>query len=181
MIVLKQDYYYKDISAFNGIPPERINFDHPEGWSECGRDRNDSHKNPGASLASVIPYPWEGGRNPKNTGMGSKKHREESKKHRDGIEKSRDNFEDILHSFRSGTVPCDSEIVCGEMIGHPRLRETHWDPIYATSQERHMSLNFHIGFGGFDSTLGVNASFQCQAVEVASVVPSEADVSANLA
>src|SRR4051794_37163020 len=44
-----------------------------------------------------------------------------------------------------------------EMIGHPRLRDTHWDPIYATAQERHMSLNFHIGFGGFDSTLGVSA------------------------
>ena len=27
--LLKQDYYYKDLSAFDGLPPERINFDHP--------------------------------------------------------------------------------------------------------------------------------------------------------
>jgi uncharacterized protein len=43
-----------------------------------------------------------------------------------------------------------------EMIDLPRLRDKHWDPIYATAQERHQSLNFHIGFGGFDSTLGVS-------------------------
>ena len=44
-----------------------------------------------------------------------------------------------------------------EMIGLPPLRDRHWDPVYAAAQERHMSLNFHIGFGGFDSTLGVSA------------------------
>jgi uncharacterized protein len=44
-----------------------------------------------------------------------------------------------------------------EMIDLPPLRDRHWDPVYATAQERHMSLNFHIGFGGFDSTLGVSA------------------------
>src|SRR5204863_453116 len=27
----------------------------------------------------------------------------------------------------------------------------------AAAQERHLSLNFHIGFGGFDNTLGVSA------------------------
>ena len=44
-----------------------------------------------------------------------------------------------------------------EMIDLPPLRDPHWDPVYATAQERHMSLNFHIGFGGFDATLGVSA------------------------
>lgn len=44
-----------------------------------------------------------------------------------------------------------------EMINLPPLRDRHWDPVYATAQERHMSMNFHIGFGGFDSTLGVSA------------------------
>ncbi|HEY6191370.1 MAG TPA: uridine kinase [Bacteroidota bacterium] len=29
VVLLKQDYYYKDLSAFDGLPPERINFDHP--------------------------------------------------------------------------------------------------------------------------------------------------------
>jgi uridine kinase len=29
VVLLRQDYYYKDISAFNGLPPEKINFDHP--------------------------------------------------------------------------------------------------------------------------------------------------------
>ncbi len=29
VVLLKQDYYYKDLWAFNGLPPERINFDHP--------------------------------------------------------------------------------------------------------------------------------------------------------
>ena len=43
-----------------------------------------------------------------------------------------------------------------EMINLPPLRDSHWDPVYATAQERHMSLNFHIGFGGFDSTMGVS-------------------------
>lgn len=43
-----------------------------------------------------------------------------------------------------------------EMIDLPPLRDHHWDPVYATAQERNMSLNFHIGFGGFDSTLGVS-------------------------
>ncbi|HYQ86325.1 MAG TPA: uridine kinase [Bacteroidota bacterium] len=32
VVVLKQDYYYKDLSAFRGIPPERINFDHPDAF-----------------------------------------------------------------------------------------------------------------------------------------------------
>jgi uridine kinase len=32
VVVLRQDYYYKDISAFKGIPPERINFDHPDAF-----------------------------------------------------------------------------------------------------------------------------------------------------
>jgi uridine kinase len=30
VVVLRHDYYYKDISAFDGIPPDRINFDHPD-------------------------------------------------------------------------------------------------------------------------------------------------------
>jgi uridine kinase len=30
VIVLRHDYYYKDIGAFHGISPERINFDHPD-------------------------------------------------------------------------------------------------------------------------------------------------------
>jgi len=29
VVVLRHDYYYKDISTFDGIPPEQINFDHP--------------------------------------------------------------------------------------------------------------------------------------------------------
>jgi uridine kinase len=29
VVLLKQDYYYKDLSTFGGLPPERINFDHP--------------------------------------------------------------------------------------------------------------------------------------------------------
>ncbi|MBI4547499.1 MAG: uridine kinase [Ignavibacteriae bacterium] len=29
VVVLRHDFYYKDISAFDGIPPEQINFDHP--------------------------------------------------------------------------------------------------------------------------------------------------------
>ena len=44
-----------------------------------------------------------------------------------------------------------------EMVGLPPLRDRHWDPVYAAAEERHLSLNFHIGFGGFDSTLGVSA------------------------
>jgi predicted TIM-barrel fold metal-dependent hydrolase len=44
-----------------------------------------------------------------------------------------------------------------EMIKLPPLRDRHWDPLYAAAQERHLSLNFHIGFGGFDNTLGVSA------------------------
>lgn len=44
-----------------------------------------------------------------------------------------------------------------EMISLPPLRDSHWDPVYAAAQERHMSMNFHIGFGGFDTTLGVSA------------------------
>lgn len=30
VIVLRHDYYYKDLASFNGLPPERINFDHPD-------------------------------------------------------------------------------------------------------------------------------------------------------
>ena len=30
VIVLKHDYYYKDISAFNVLSPDQINFDHPD-------------------------------------------------------------------------------------------------------------------------------------------------------
>ena len=29
VVLLKQDYYYRDLSAFDGLAPERINFDHP--------------------------------------------------------------------------------------------------------------------------------------------------------
>jgi uridine kinase len=29
VVLLKQDYYYKDLSAFGGLSPDRINFDHP--------------------------------------------------------------------------------------------------------------------------------------------------------
>src|SRR5262249_29860755 len=29
VVLLRQDYYYRDISAFNGLRPEQINFDHP--------------------------------------------------------------------------------------------------------------------------------------------------------
>ncbi len=29
VVVLQHDSYYKDLSAFNGLPPEQINFDHP--------------------------------------------------------------------------------------------------------------------------------------------------------
>lgn len=29
VIVLRHDYYYKDIASFNGLLPEKINFDHP--------------------------------------------------------------------------------------------------------------------------------------------------------
>ncbi len=30
VIVLRHDYYYKDIESFHGVPPERVNFDHPD-------------------------------------------------------------------------------------------------------------------------------------------------------
>jgi uridine kinase len=30
VVVLKHDYYYKDLSMFGGIPAESINFDHPD-------------------------------------------------------------------------------------------------------------------------------------------------------
>lgn len=30
MVVLRHDFYYRDISAFDGIAPERVNFDHPD-------------------------------------------------------------------------------------------------------------------------------------------------------
>jgi uridine kinase len=30
VVLLQHDSYYKDISAFNGTPPEEINFDHPD-------------------------------------------------------------------------------------------------------------------------------------------------------
>lgn len=30
VVVLQHDSYYKDLSAFNGLPIERINFDHPD-------------------------------------------------------------------------------------------------------------------------------------------------------
>jgi uridine kinase len=30
VVVLKHDYYYKDLSMFDGIPAESINFDHPD-------------------------------------------------------------------------------------------------------------------------------------------------------
>ncbi len=30
VVVLRHDYYYKDISAFGGHPPEQVNFDHPD-------------------------------------------------------------------------------------------------------------------------------------------------------
>ncbi len=29
VVLLRQDYYYRDVSAFDGQPPEKINFDHP--------------------------------------------------------------------------------------------------------------------------------------------------------
>jgi len=29
VVVLRHDYYYKDITTFNGLTPEKINFDHP--------------------------------------------------------------------------------------------------------------------------------------------------------
>lgn len=30
VVVIQHDSYYKDLSAYNGIPPEEINFDHPD-------------------------------------------------------------------------------------------------------------------------------------------------------
>jgi len=30
VVVLRHDYYYRDISAFRGIQPEHVNFDHPD-------------------------------------------------------------------------------------------------------------------------------------------------------
>jgi uridine kinase len=30
VVVLRHDYYYKDISAFGGLSPQQINFDHPD-------------------------------------------------------------------------------------------------------------------------------------------------------
>jgi len=34
-----------------------------------------------------------------------------------------------------------------ELIGLPRLRDPHWDPIFARAQEIGLPINFHIGFG----------------------------------
>lgn len=34
-----------------------------------------------------------------------------------------------------------------EKIGLPRMRDEHWDPIYATAQEMGIPVNFHVGFG----------------------------------
>ena len=34
-----------------------------------------------------------------------------------------------------------------EKAGMPRMRDQHWDPIYATAQEMGISVNFHVGFG----------------------------------
>jgi uridine kinase len=30
VVVLRHDYYYRDITAFDGSPPDKINFDHPD-------------------------------------------------------------------------------------------------------------------------------------------------------
>ena len=30
VVVLQHDFYYRDISAFNSMPPQEINFDHPD-------------------------------------------------------------------------------------------------------------------------------------------------------
>ena len=30
VVVLRHDFYYKDISSFNGLTPDKINFDHPD-------------------------------------------------------------------------------------------------------------------------------------------------------
>ncbi len=30
VVVLRHDYYYKDISCFDGLTPEQVNFDHPD-------------------------------------------------------------------------------------------------------------------------------------------------------
>jgi uridine kinase len=30
VVVLRHDYYYRDIQSFVGIPPEKVNFDHPD-------------------------------------------------------------------------------------------------------------------------------------------------------
>jgi len=35
VVVLKHDFYYKDISAFNGLSPDKINFDHPDALETC--------------------------------------------------------------------------------------------------------------------------------------------------
>ena len=34
-----------------------------------------------------------------------------------------------------------------ERAGMPRMRDPHWDPIYATAQDMGISVNFHVGFG----------------------------------
>lgn len=34
-----------------------------------------------------------------------------------------------------------------ERAGLPRMRDEHWDPIYATAQEIGLSINLHVGFG----------------------------------
>ncbi len=30
VVILRHDHYYKDLSSFHGLPPEKINFDHPD-------------------------------------------------------------------------------------------------------------------------------------------------------
>lgn len=30
VVVLRHDHYYRDLSSFGGLPPEKINFDHPD-------------------------------------------------------------------------------------------------------------------------------------------------------
>jgi len=40
-----------------------------------------------------------------------------------------------------------------EKWGLPGLHEPHWDPLWATAQERGLACNFHIGSGGFGADL----------------------------
>src|SRR5437773_9654061 len=30
VVVLRHDFYYRDLTTFGGVPPEHINFDHPD-------------------------------------------------------------------------------------------------------------------------------------------------------